>query len=664
MNRREFLDTVGGGLVIAVLAPEIDAQESGRRPGRVQRDQWPQSLAAWIHIAQDGAVTVYTGKVEMGQNIRTSLAQVVAEELRLPVESIRMVMGDTALCPYDPGTFGSLTTRTMSPQLRKAGATARRALASLASERWKVPADSLTMAGGRVTNPASGAALSFGELTTGKQFVETVSDDGVTPAAQWKVAGQSVPKVTGPDIVTGRHRYPSDLTRPGMLHGKVLRAPSFGATLVSADMAKAAAIPGAVVIREGDFCGVAAKDVDAAEQVIEAIHAEWKTTPQPAGKDLYRLLRPGEPPAKPQGDIALVQTYTVAYIAHTPLEPRAAVAEWDNGKLTVWTGTQRPFGVHDELAAAFKLAADQVHVMMPDTGSGYGGKHTGECAVEAARLAKAAGKPVRVIWTREEEFTWAYFRPAGVIDVASSTRADGRIVSWEFHNYNSGPAGLAVLYDVPGAKTQFHQASAPLRQGSYRALAATANHFAREVHIDEIAHTAKMDPVEFRLKNVKDERLRGVLEAAVGKFGWKKAPAGRSYGVAIGSEKGSFVATCVEMEGTRVVRVVTAFDCGPVVNPAHLRNQIEGAIVMGLGGALFEEVEFDNGRILNATLAAYRVPRFTDVPKLETVLIDRKDVPTVGAGETPIVAIAPAIAAALYDGTGVRHRALPMRPGK
>ena len=368
-------------------------------------------------------------------------------------------------------------------------------------------------------------------------------------------------------------------------------------------------------------------------------------------------------------DVRLEQTYTIAYIAHAPLEPRAAVAQWDNGKLTVWTGTQRPFGVRGELAGAFRLADDAVRVIVPDTGAGYGGKHTGEAAVEAARLARAAGKPVKLVWTREEEFTWAYFRPAGVIEIKSGAQRDGTLTAWEFHNYNSGGSGIRSLYEVPNQLAAFHQCRSPLRQGSYRALASTANHFARESHMDELAHAVKLDPLEFRLKNLKDARLRAVLEAAASAFGWgRKSAADHGIGIAAGSEKGSYVATCAEVAVDRssgrvqVVRAVSAFECGAIVNPDHLKNQVEGAMVMGLGGALFEAIEFEDGRIMNARFSKYRVPRFRDTPKIEVVLLDRKDLPPAGAGETPIVAIAPAIGNAIFDAAGVRLRSLPMVP--
>jgi isoquinoline 1-oxidoreductase len=276
---------------------------------------------------------------------------------------------------------------------------------------------------------------------------------------------------------------------------------------------------------------------------------------------------------------------------------------------------------------------------------------------------------VKVVWTREEEFTWAYFRPAGVIDVISGVRNDGMLTAWEFHNYNSGSAGIRPYYEIPNQRIVFHEVQSPLRQGSYRALAATANHFARESHLDDVAHAVKMDPLEFRLKNLKNDRLRAVFEAAAKQFGWGKSKvSGQGFGMGGGYEKLGNIATFAEVSidsktgDVKIVRVVSAFECGAIVNPDNLRNQIEGSNVQGLGGALFEAIEFENGKIQNARLSQYRVPRFSDVPGLETVLLDRKDIPSVGAGECPMVGLAPAIANAIFDATRVRLRALPLVP--
>jgi nicotinate dehydrogenase subunit B len=432
---------------------------------------------------------------------------------------------------------------------------------------------------------------------------------------------------------------------------------------------------------------VAASSSKKATDALAEIHAEWKADPQPSNRELFDYLRKntvegtdasGDGDRFEQGSVDQAmasadhktqQTYTVQYIAHVPLEPRAAVAKWDGNQLTVWTGTQRPFGVRGQLAEAFRIPEEQVRVLMPDTGSGYGGKHTGEAAIEAARLARAAKHPVKIVWTREEEFSWAYFRPAGVIDVISGARADGTITAWEFHNYNSGSAGIKTYYEIPNQRVVFHPVKSPLRQGSYRALAATANHFARESNMDELAHAVKMDPLEFRLKNLKNERLRAVFEAAAKQFGWGKSKSsGRGFGMGGGYEKLGNIATFAEVNvdrqsgEVRIVRVVSAFECGAIVNPDGLRNQLEGSNVQGLGGALFEAIEFENGKILNGKLSQYRVPRFSDVPVIETVLLDRKDIPSAGAGECPMIGLAPAIANAIFDATSVRLRALPLVP--
>jgi len=693
LDRRDFFKFLGAGvIVVSVLKPAAIAQESGG--GRRQGESLPQEIDAWLHIGEKGKVTVFTGKVEVGQNIRTSLSQAVSEELHVPVEQIELVMGDTQLTPFDMGTFGSRTTPTMNLQLRKVAAAARTILIGLAAAQWNAQTEHLVAENGKVTDPQNNRSSDYAALTKGQRLLQTLPAEGsLIPAAEWKVAGQSIPKVNGRDFVTGKHRYPSDQTLPDMLYGKVLRPAAFDATLVSVDTQQAEQMVernwhgSATVVRDGNFVGVVAPTSQAASAALAAIHAEWKSEPQISNQGLFDYLRKdaaqGRDPsgdgdhyetgsvdqALASADHHLKRTYTVAYIAHVPLEPRAALAKWDGDQLTVWTGTQRPFGVRGQLAEAFHMPEDQVRVLMPDTGSGYGGKHTGETAIEAARLARAAKRPVKVVWTREEEFAWAYFRPAGVMDVTSGVRNDGTIVAWEFHNYNSGSAGIRTYYEIPNQRIVFHEVHSPLRQGSYRALAATANHFARESHMDELAHAVKMDPLEFRLKNLKNERLRAVFEAAAKQFGWGKSKgSGQGFGMGGGYEKLGNIATFAEVKVDQrsrevmVVRVISAFECGAIVNPDGLRNQIEGSNVMGLGGALFEAIEFENGKILNGRLSQYRVPRFTDLPALETLLLDRKDIPSVGAGECPMIGLAPAIANAIFDACGVRLRALPLVP--
>ena len=682
-DRRGFFKVLGGGLLVCIAARHAIAQESG---ATVHHDhELPKALDSWVHISENGEVTAFTGKVEVGQNVRTSLAQQVAEELRVPLSSVRLIMGDTELTPYDMGTFGSRTTPQMGMQLRKVSASARAVLIQMAAERWSVDAAGVTAEDGKIRDSRSNRSITYAELVHGQKLSKVIADDPeLTPAKDWKIAGTPAPKTNGHDFVTGTHQYTSDIKLPGMLHGKIVRPTAFHAKLISCDTSQAEKIPGVRVVRDGDFVGVSAADVMTADRAAQAIRAQWDAPSQISDRELFDQLRKSASDkdddseqyvlgsieqSRGQAAKTLKQTYTVAYIAHTPLEPRAAVAEWKDGKLTVWTGTQRPFAVGEELADTFHLPPERVRVIVPDTGSAYGGKHTGEAAVEAARLAKAAGKPVKLIWSREEEFTWAYFRPAGVIDVSSGAKADGTLVFWEFDNYNSGPAAMRTPYEVANQRIAFHPSDAPLRQGSYRSLAAAANHFARESHMDELAHELGIDPLEFRLKNLKNDRLRDVFQAAAEKFGWgkQKNSSGSGFGIAGGFEKGGYIATCAEVSvksgAVKVVRVVQAFDCGAVVNPQGLKNQNAGAIMQGLGGALFEAIRFENGRIVNPHLAEYRVPRFSDLPHIDVVLVDRKDQRSMGAGETPLTGIAPAVANAIFGAAGVRLRSMPLAPG-
>jgi len=540
------------------------------------------------------------------------------------------------------------------------------------------------MRAGKIFDATGKNSLTYAGLAksddTAKLFERAIpSDVELAPVKEWKILGTPVLRPNARDILTGAHKYPSDIARPGMLYGKILRAPSFGAKLLSIDLTPAKAMKDVLVVQDDQFVGVTAPNSSLAEIALQKIldTAKWETKPQPSSKELFEYLKQNAAGGVPKNPFAdeiagakvVSQTYHVPYIQHAPLEPRAAVAEWNDDKLTVWTGSQNPFGVRSELARAFHLPPENMRVVIPDFGGGFGGKHTGESAVEAARLAKGAGKLVSLRWTREEEFTWAYFRPAGVIEVKSVISPDGKLLAWDFHNYHSGSSGIETPYEVPNVRIAFHSVPLVLRSGSYRGLAATANHFARETHMDAVAHAAKIDPLEFRLKNLEDARLRAVLEAAAKSFGWPRTKAaGRGFGIAAGNEKGSYVATCAEIavdnsaNSVRVVRLVTAFECGAIVNPDGLRNQVIGANIQGLGGALFEAIEFDHGRITNSRFSRYRVPRFRDIPEIEAVLVDRKDIAPAGAGETPIMAVAPAIGNAIFNATKQRLNNLPLIP--
>ena len=680
LERRTFLRVfaaLGGGLAV-VATTTAASQESGRGGARAQAST---DVSAWLHVGEDGAITACTGKTEIGQNIRTSLAQAVAEELRVPLDAITMVMADTALVPYDAGTFGSQSTPRMAPVLGRAAAVAREMLIDRAAARWQVARTGLTAREGRVTDGSR--AITYGELTRGETLTGTVAaDTPLTPRPEWKVRGTAPPKVNGSAFVTGGHRFTADLVRPGMRHGRVVRPEGYGGSLESVDDAVARSMPGVTVVRDAGFVGVVAGSERQARRAADAVRATWRVAPgQPSSVTLYDHLKrqpaiasagrssapitAGTPStARTTAHRTFTATYRIPYIAHVPLEPRAAVAEWSDEGLTVWCGTQRPFGVRGELAEAFRMPQERVRVVVPDTGSAYGGKHTGEHAIEAARLARAAGAPVKLVWSRSEEFSFGYARPAAVIDVLSAVDAKGRLVAWEFDTWNAGAAGIRTPYDVEHQRIEFHPSESPLRQGSYRGLAATANHHAREMQMDRVAREVGADPVAFRLAHLRDERMRAVLEKAADHVNWPGSPEpGRSLGIACGSEKGSYVATAAAVsrtsDGFSVDRLVVVFECGAVVHPDGVRNQVEGAVVQGLGGALFEALEFSDGRLVNGTMGRYRVPRFKDVPRIDIVVLDRHDLAPAGAGETPIVCVAPAIGSALR-GLGRVADALPV----
>ncbi len=685
LSRRTFVQMLGTGLLITVT----QGVSLGQRRSRGGRSI---TIAARVHLNRDGTIAVMTGKVEEGQGPRAQLTQAAAEELRVAADQIRLVMADTALVPDDGRTAGSRTTPSTVPAVRRGAATARELLRRLAAEQWKVDRSTLNVKNGTITNRTTRQTITYADLAKSKDVAEAFkqsipSDVALIPVNQWEVLGKSVPRPNSRDIVTGAHHYPSDIVRPNMLYGKILRPPSYGATLTSIDISEAKAMKDVVVVRDGQFVGCAAPSSFRATQALEALAktASWKTVSHPSSKEIFSHLKKnartgGRSRARTRGSIekglaearkVLERTYEVAYVQHTPMEPRAATAEWKDGKLTVWSGVDGPQAVQGDLARTFRIPTEQVRVIVPDMGAGFGGKHTGEAAEEAARLAKAIGRPVAVHWTRAEEFTWAYFRPAAVIECKGGLDANGSLIAWDFTNINAGGAAIDTPYNIANTKILSVSSDSPLRQGAYRCLAATANNFARESFMDELAAAAGADPLAFRLAHLENPRIRNVLETVARHFNWaerrKKVTPELGVGLACGTEKNSVVAACVEVGIDRkkgeikVHQVCEAFECGPIQNPANLLSQVQGCIVMGLGAALREEMQFEDGKILNASFAEYLVPRFKDVPKIDVHLINKTDIPSAGGGETPIIAIAPAIANAVFAATGLRIRSMPIR---
>jgi CO/xanthine dehydrogenase Mo-binding subunit len=688
LSRRAFVQVLGGGLLITVT----EGIALGQRRGRGRGSRGARNVAARLHIHQDGTISVMTGKVEEGQGPRAQLTQAAAEELRVGVAKIRLVMADTALVPDDGMTAGSRTTPSTVPAVRQGAATAREVLARFAAAQWKVNRSALDVNDGTIIHKATERTVSYTELVKSAEIAETFqrsipTEVALTPVSEWKVMGTSVARPNIRDLVTGAHRYPSDIARPGMLYGKILRPPSYGATLESIDLSAAEASKDIVVVRDGQFVGFAAPSTLRAEQALDVVAktATWKSVSHPSSSDLFTYLRKhartGSPRTRGSIEKALAgarkvlsAAYEIAYVQHAPMEPRAATAEWKDGKLTVWTGIDYPQRIQGALAQACGIPTERVRVLVPDMGGGFGGKHTGEAAEEAARLARAAGRPVAVHWTREEEFTWAYFRPAAAIECQGGLDDAGSLVAWDFTNINAGGAAIDTPYDIATTRILSVGSASPLRQSAYRCLGATANNFARESFMDELAAVAEADPLAFRLAHLDNRRLRTVLEVAAKQFDWaarrRKVTPELGVGLACGTEKNSVVAACVEVridraEGEiKVQEVCEAFECGPIQNPANLTSQVHGCIMMGMGPALREAMQFEEGRILNASFDKYRVPRFADTPKIDVHLVNNTDIPSAGGGETPIIAIAPAIANAVFAATGLRIRSMPIRDAR
>ncbi|HLA68898.1 MAG TPA: molybdopterin cofactor-binding domain-containing protein [Bacteroidota bacterium] len=684
LDRREFLKRAGGGIFILFTIGDLE-WEFQERQGRL-----PTDFNAFLKIGEDGRVSCLTGKIEMGQGVVTSLGMMLADELDVSLESVDMVMGDTDICPWDMGTFGSLSTRAFGPSLRAAGSEARMVLKELASERLKVPAVNLVTDNGVVYDPSNKRNnISYAELAKGKKIERHASGKApVKKPSEFKIMGKSFKRRDSAEKVTGKARFTGDIQPPGMLYGKILRPPAHGAKLVSVDVSEAEKVEGVRVIRDGDFIAILHKYPDVAESALSKVKAVFDSPKSDLNEEtifehLLKVAVPGQASQSggnlEQGasDSATVfeETYLNDYVAHAPMEPHTAVVKIDGDKATVWASTQTPFRAKDEVAGELGIKAENVHVITPYVGGGFGGKSANRQVVEAARLAKLSGQPVQVAWTRREEFFYDTFRPAAVVKIKSGITQKGMISLWDYHVYFAGQRGSEHFYDIPNHQTVAHgrgwtgsAGTHPFATGPWRAPSNNTNTFARESQIDIMAAKAGVDPVEFRLKHLKDEKMRRVLMTAAEKFGWKpgKGPSGRGWGVACGIDAGTWVAACAEVEAdkksgkVKVKRVVCAQDMGLVVNPEGATLQMEGCIMMGLGYALTEGLRFRGGEILDVNFDTYQLPRFSWLPIIETHIIDNQESDPQGGGEPAIVVMGAVIANAIYDATGVRMFRLPM----
>jgi len=691
MKRRSFVKLMGGGLFIFFNSWSVIELLGCTSP--TQDKSLPKDYNAFLLIAEDGTVSCFTGKIEMGQGIITSLAQMMADELNVPFESVKMVMGDTDLCPWDGGTWGSLSTRSFGPNMRAAAAEARGVLLSLASEKLGVPAAQLEARNGIITDTKNANnSVSYAQLTKGKR-IEKYLD--VKPAVEdytdFTYVGKSYKRVDAVAKVTGDAKFTGDLRLPGMVYARILRPPSHGAKLTSVDYSQAEKMDGVKVIRDGDLVAVLHENRNKADAAIVKIEAEYSFNEMPVNdKTIFDWILKAESTAREVNLVGDLETgrklsaktfaseFHDPYLAHAPIETHTALAQLEGDKMTVWASTQLPFPLKDALVKELGFPPDKVRVIVPLVGGGFGGKSAYRQAMEAAKLAKITGKPVMVAWTREEEFIYDNFHSAGVVKINSGIDSSGMIKFWDYNVYYSGTRGAETIYDVPNIRTTSYSrkkdapAVHPFATGPWRAPNNNTNTFARESQIDIMAAAAGIDPLEFRLKNLKDEKMIACLKAVADKFGYMpgKAMDGKGIGIAVGTDAGTWVAMIAEVKVDKttgkveVLRITCAQDMGLCVNPEGATIQMEGCITMGLGYTLTEELFFEGGNIKNRNFDTYDIPRFSWLPKIETVILDRKDQAPQGGGEPAIITVGAAVANAVFNATGARLFRMPFTPAR
>ncbi len=726
LSRRDFVAGIGGVVVTFTLAPELaTGQQQAPLPGSLAGNPM---LDAWIRIAADGTATVCTGKVELGQGIVTALAQIAAEELDLPLARLHLISGDTERAPNEGITSGSQSIEYGGVALRLAGAEVRAILLDLAAKRLGVDASTLTIADGVITGP-DGRKATYGELASEADLHRRVTAQvKPKPPATHRIVGKPVERFDIPRKVTGGVAYVQDLRLPGMLHGRVVRPPNYGAKLAAIDEAKIKAMPGVVaVVRDGSFLGVIAEREEQAIKASEALRATARWTPGPALPDQahiydHLLSLPDDPhvisekqAALPDGARVIEATYRRPYTAHASIGPSCAVAQFENGKMTVWTHSQGVFPLRGNLVMALKLPPEKIHCIHTEGSGCYGHNGADDVALDVALLARAApgGRPVRLQWMRGDEFGWEPFGPVMVMKTKAALSTDGRIVDWNYdvwtntHSTRPDPAGNNLLaswylaepqkpappgiipqpagggdrnaiplYDFPRQKVVHHFIKEmPVRVSALRTLGAYANVFAIESFIDELALAAGADPVAFRLAHMRDPRARAVIETVAKNAGWKpgeKAGAGRGRGIGFAKYKSlaTYVAVIADVQvdaatgKVSVPRAWAAVDSGLIINPDGLANQMEGGIIQSTSWTLHEAVKFDRDGITSRDWIGYRILTMPEAPRVEIALINRPDERPLGSGEGSQGPAAAAIANGFAAATGKRMRELPLTPDR
>jgi isoquinoline 1-oxidoreductase len=683
-DRRDFIKKLGGGIIIVF---SLSKMAFAQGLNGADEDDYPE-FNAYLRVREDGKVDCFTGKIEMGQGINTSLTQELADELEVKFEDVNMIMGDTDLVPYDAGTWGSLTTRFHGPIIRAAAAEARMVLIELASEELGIPANQLEASQGKVfAGNDKSKSISYEELTNGKKIVRSLDKEPeLKKPAEFDYIGKSYNRVDALEKVTGKAKYSADIQLPGMLYARIVRPPEHGAKLVSSDISKAEAMEGVTVIKDGDFIVALHAYPEKADQAASAIETQWEPQPSKADSETIfsHILETANnskvehsggdlESGKEEAELHFEEEFHDGYKAHASIEPHAATCVFEDDKLTMWASSQTPFGTRQQISEELNLPLENVHLKQIYIGGGFGGKIYNRQALEVARIAKKMeGKPIQLMWNRKEEFMYDMFRSAAVVKINSGMKNDGTMTYFDFNAYCSGSRGTDTFYGVPNHKTTTYNGDGvhPFGTGAWRAPGNPTNTFARESHIDIMAHKIGMDPLEFRRKNISNNRAMRSLNLAAEKFDWQaKLPEGHGKGIAVGFDAGTFVSIIAEVKvdkstgEVKVIRAVVGQDMGQVVNPAGADIQAEGCVNMGLGYSLTEDIDFDWGKVKDENFDDYQLPLFSMIPeKIESVYADAMDEAPQGGGEPAIISVGGAIANAVFDACGARVYRMPITP--
>jgi CO/xanthine dehydrogenase Mo-binding subunit len=721
-SRRGFL-LGGGALIVSFSLPRLGTAEepaAGTLPGSLRR--YPQ-LDSWIRIDARGAITVFTGKCELGQGIKTALLQVAAEELVVVPEAIHLITADTAFTPNEGYTSGSHSMQDSGSAIRNAAAQARSLLTDAAAARLGVPRERLKAQDGAIVAD-DGRRLGFGALV-GKDVLHVAAEprSNLIEVSRYRLIGRNVQRVDIPAKVSGGAAFVQDLRLPGMLHARLVRPPSYRATLERLDTNPIARMPGVrTVYRDGNYLAVIAEREHEALAAMRALDAaatwsEVSTLPEPDRMFDWLASQPAQQipvlagsGTLPAGARVLEATYRRAYHMHGSIGPSCAVGLFEKDQLTVWTHTQGVFPLRAAIAELVQLPTDKVRCIQVEASGCYGHNGADDAGADAAVLAMALpGRPVRVQWTREQEHLWEPYGSAMITQARAALGSNGRIAAWDYsvrsgtHATRAGPAGnllpawlraqpiapppprplplpegggdrnAAPLYAIPDARvTHEFVAAMPLRVSALRSLGAYMNIFSIESFIDELAQAAQADPVEFRLRHLDDPRARAVITVAAERFRWgdykRQATHGRGFAFARYKNLAAYLALAAEVEidrqsgRVRLRRVVAAVDCGEAVNPNGIENQVEGGILQSASWTLHERVAFDRTRITSHDWNSYPILRFTDIPdEVRGLVLNQPGQPFLGTGEAAQGPTAAAIANAIADGTGVRLRDIPLK---